>query len=97
MVCLGLGDYRGLAVHEIERRSQSSRSFNRANYLLVCGNCHEGPLANMPHAKQLAYKMLRDKVTPWNLEAWLAIGYGGPERVTQAEVEAEAANIKEAA
>lgn len=88
MVCGEKPDFRGLAVHEIERRSHAKASYNPANYLLVCAPCHEGPIATMPHARQLAYKWLRDP-EQFDLTVWLAIGDPqgrAPLRVTAEEI-----------
>ena len=98
MVCQGKPDWRGLAVHEIERRSHSRRSFTTANYLLVCSPCHEGPVATMPHAMQLAYKLLRDPAH-YDLPAWLALADPAgraPLRVTADDVEKILKIIREA-
>ena len=90
MLCGATAGAFPLAVHEIERRGHSpTRWANVANYLTCCVNCHEGPLATMPHAEQLAWKMLRDPDC-YDLEAWLRIKdpeMRAPHRVTQAEVD----------
>lgn len=89
-------DYRGLQIHEIERRGQTGKSFHPCNYLLPCAPCHEGPLATMPHAQQLAYKQLRD-LDNYNLTEWLRLRDPellAPNRVTQQEVDLWLDSIK---
>lgn len=93
MRCGGRADFRGLQVHEIERRSHAPRSWaHPCNYLLLCGTCHEGEFATMPHARQLAYKMIRDN-DHYDLEAWLALGRRPSSYVTQDEVDQEVTEI----
>lgn len=83
------GTKHGLQVHEIERKSHASRRWGvSCNYLLVCGECHEGVFATMPHARQLAIKWLKDR-THFNLEQWLRIrdpDLKAPDRVTMGDV-----------
>lgn len=97
-VCCGKGDWRGLQVHHIQRKSggmPKARRDRPENLFLCCAPCHEGPLATMPHAQQLALKWVHDKCNhphlPSFVLAWLLIydpGLVAPERVTPAEVEA---------
>lgn len=87
MVCHLKPDYRGLQVHEIARRSSApGRWWHRCNALLVDAACHEGPLATMSHAEQLAIKYAEDN-GEFNLERWLELIGRGPEYVTLAEVQ----------
>lgn len=78
-----------LEIHEIERRSHApSRWAHRCNYLLSCGPCHSDRLATMPHATQLAYKLLADP-EHYHLNTWLRLrdeALRAPNRVTQEEV-----------
>ena len=79
----------GLEVHEIERKSHAPKSWgNTANYLLLCQRCHAGVFATMPHAKQLAVKLIKD-FEHFDLYEWLRIRdpeLRAPERVTMDEV-----------
>jgi 5-methylcytosine-specific restriction endonuclease McrA len=90
MYCGGNDSFLPLQVHEIERRSHTPKRWdNRANYLLLCGPCHSGPFATMPHAQQLAVKLIRDPEN-YNLDAWLRLRdpeLRAPNRVTQNEVD----------
>lgn len=82
MICGQKGDFRGLQVHEITRRSHAKQKWwHRCNALLVCGDCHEGDLASMPAARQLAYKLKHDKEN-YDLTAWLILTE--PRRLTVA-------------
>ncbi len=92
--CMGCGQLdcqRGLplAQHEIERRSQAPlRWAADCNYLLLGERCHAGPFDTMPHARQLAHKLVCDP-DHYDLEAWLRLRdpeLMAPNRVTQAEV-----------
>lgn len=90
----GVKDRFGLPLetHEIERRSHGPRLrwAHRCNYFRACRQCHEGPLATMPHAKQLAYKQLSDH-RHYDLSLWLKIrdpDLRAPKRVTQEDVDA---------
>lgn len=91
-----------LQLHHIERRGQvhCEREDWPENWMLVCGSCHRGPLATMPHAKQLAYKWIADAAGHATLDSfldrWLRIkdaDLKAPQRVTVAEVQAEIARI----
>lgn len=87
MVCGQPPDWRGLQTHHIERNRR--RGDIPCNLLRVCGTCHEGPLAAMPHAKQLAIKQTADP-DHYDLRAWLQINdpdLRAPRRVTQEEVD----------
>lgn len=90
MYCGGNKSYLPLQVHEIERRSQCpTRWDNRVNFLLLCSVCHSGPFATMPHADQLAVKMVADPEN-YDLESWLRLKdpqLRAPNRVTQVEVD----------
>jgi hypothetical protein len=82
-------------IHEIERRSHTATPYHRCNFLLLCRDCHAGPFANMPHARQLAYKLLRDS-EHFDLEAWLRLRYPdgqAPNRVTLREVVRELIDV----
>lgn len=71
-------------VQHIERKSHAKRSpirDLRCNLMLTCKQCHDGPLATMEHAKQLAYRHFSD---PWAYETladmiaeWHTIRAGG--------------------
>jgi len=66
------------------------------NYFRACKLCHMEDLANMDHAKQLAYKFLYDKLH-YNLEQWLKIRdpeLRAPKRVTQEEVDEYIVDLK---
>lgn len=86
MCCL---ERRAESVHEIERRSHAPwRWADVCNYLFVCEECHQGELATMPHARQLAIKQMEDEEN-YNLKDWLRVrdpDLKAPERVTQEEV-----------
>ena len=87
MYCLVL---RGpFEVHEIERRSQATRSWGSpCNYLLLCNYCHGTTFAAMPHHRQLAVKLVSDP-DEFDLQGWLAIKdphCDAPLRVTLADV-----------
>jgi hypothetical protein len=88
----GWGQFKWLETHEIERRSQAAGRWARpCNYLLVCNLCHAGPLAAMPHARQLAHKLAGD-AEDFDLEVWLRIrdpDLRAPERVTMDEIREE--------
>lgn len=90
MYCGGNHSFLPLQVHEIERRSHApTRWDNRCNYVLLCSDCHSGPFATMPHAEQLAVKMIADPAS-YDLDAWLRLRdpqLRAPNRVTQNEVD----------
>ena len=92
--CMVCGMCRATDIHEIERRGQAPRSWaHRCNYLFVCRFvCHSVALVNMPHAKQLAYKYLRDRAN-FDLESWNAIRKP-PRHVTLAAVMAEVERMR---
>lgn len=79
-----------LEVHEIERRSHGKNRWGiRANFVLLCHECHHGPFATMPHAMQLAHKKRRNP-SDYNLLEWAMIKdpeLRAPDRVTQVEVD----------
>jgi len=88
-VCMCCGRKGHLEIHEIERKSQApTRWAKRCNYLLLLNSCHAGPFASMEHARQLAFKLIRDPEN-FDLMGWLAIkdpGLRAPERVTMDEI-----------
>jgi hypothetical protein len=91
-VCCGCGraiPRKLLQIHEIERRSQAQRTWgHRSNYLLLCAGCHAGDFDSMPHADQLARKLLHDP-EHFDLNVWLKIRdpeLRAPQRVTLREV-----------
>lgn len=94
MSCGGKGDWRGLNIHEVQRRSHAAKSWwHPCNALLLCVPCHEGPFATMPHVEQLAVKFRSDP-EDYDLEVWLELfdpAYDrdptGPAYITQEEVE----------
>jgi hypothetical protein len=50
-----------LQTHEMVRRSKAPLKWGvLANYFRTCQECHEGPLATMSLARQLAYKKIHD-------------------------------------
>lgn len=86
-----------LAVHHIERRPHCYRPHRDwiENLFLACTNCHDGPLATMPHAKQLAYKVRVDMcgwaTTEQVVGRWLLVrdpDLKAPNRVVASEVNA---------
>ncbi len=83
-----------LEIHEIERRSQAPRTWaHDCNYMLVCNACHMNDMATMPHAEQLARKMIIDP-KHYDLKTWLTLrSGGGPDRVTQEEVDTAAGGL----
>lgn len=89
MFCGAVPSWLPLAVHEIERRSHApTRWAAKCNYLLLCEPCHAGPFATMPHARQLAVKLVADS-THFDLQAWLRLKdplLAAPDRVTASEI-----------
>jgi hypothetical protein len=93
-----------LQSHEIERRSHAKKDmvFLRVNLFRACSVCHAGPLATMPHAKQLALAYFSDPERAPSvramLKAWLPIRCGrtGPDRVTVMDVVQELGDITRA-
>lgn len=76
----------------MSRRSESSRTcFHRANYLLLCGNCHSLHFDSMPLLRQLALKKMRDPVN-WSLSEWLKLS--GRAGVTEADVDRITKDLK---
>ena len=63
-----------LETHEMERKSQAPhhRWANLYNYFRTCKKCHMDDLAAMPHAKQLAYKIIYDTHN-FEIENWLKL------------------------
>lgn len=75
-------------IHEIERKSHAPafQWAHTCNYMSVCRTCHDGPLATMRHARQLAFKLLSD-AEHFDLEIWNQLREGdGPPRVTLSDV-----------
>jgi hypothetical protein len=71
--CLAKIPYDRLEIHEIERKSQAPNRWGlECNYLLLCRTCHAGPFATMPHAKQLAVKLIQNP-NDFDLKEWLTI------------------------
>lgn len=98
--CMGCGRRSlWLETHEIERKSHCpTRWANRCNYLRLCQECHAGPFATMPHARQLAYKLYWDK-EHFDLGAWLRlrdVDLNAPDRVRMEEIAAELKDVREA-
>ena len=90
MYCDAQRDWLPLSVHEIERRSHSTKRWaSNCNLLLLCTRCHMDYFATMAHAKQLAVKYMKDRLH-YDLDAWLRLrdpGLSAPNRVTQVEVD----------
>lgn len=90
MYCNSKAGWLPLSVHEIERRSHSTKRWaSLCNLLLVCEGCHREDFATMPHARQLAVKFIKDRAN-YDLEAWLRLRdpeLKAPNRVTQSEVD----------
>lgn len=89
-VCLSGGDpWRGLQIHEIERRSHAPQRWaDYCNYFLTCPTCHEQHLSTMSHARQLAYKWIHDNPN-FDLKRWLKLkdpDMEAPDRVTMGEI-----------
>lgn len=98
MACGATPQWPPLAVHEIERRSHAPTTWAAlCNLLYICEPCHSGPFATMAHARQLAYKYLRDR-DHFDLDAWLRLNdpaLHAPNRVTMEEVLAAVREIGE--
>ena len=62
MACLTVTSQSDLHCHEMVRRSTAPKSWGvRANYLLLCAQCHEGfHRGNIQLATQLAIKLIED-------------------------------------
>jgi len=61
MICRKPESWPGLQIHEIVRRSRAPNRWGHpCNYLLTCQSCHDGRLATMRYADQLAYKLRCD-------------------------------------
>lgn len=90
MYCDAQRDWLPLSVHEIERRSHSTKRWAAlCNLLLLCCRCHMDHFATMPHARQLAVKYMKDRLH-YDLDAWLRLrdpALKAPNRVTQKEVD----------
>ena len=84
-------DQRTYQTHHIQRRSSCYPNWHdvECNLLACCALCHETRLASMPHAEQLAMKLLNDPLA-YNLEMWLHCRDGpvlrSAERVTGEDV-----------
>lgn len=96
MLCLDARKPEKLQVHEIDRKSQAPNNWwplededgndiNGCNGILTCGLCHATKLDTMPHAKQLAIKLISDP-DHFNLKAWLSIKPRPSSYVTMEEV-----------
>lgn len=89
--CMSCGWQAMLQIHEMERRSHAAgRWGHRSNYLLLCQRCHEELFAAMPHARQLAFKLVRDPRN-FDLQSWLTLRdpeLKAPERVTMEDIAA---------
>jgi len=89
---------RWLEVQDIERRGLSTvQKHHPCNFFLACNECHASLLENMPHKKQLAYKLKNDP-DQYNLDAWLRLrdhDLRSLDRVTTQEVEMELVLIDE--
>ena len=84
--CRGGALWLGLQVHEIERKSQAPKRWcHECNFALLCAECHGGRWATMPHAKQLAYKLVHDP-EHFDLGKWLSLQPRGPRYVTMADI-----------
>lgn len=88
----GVSSYAGfpLETHEMERKSQAPHHAwaNLNNYFCACKKCHMDDLAAMPHARQLAYKYIKD-IENYDLESWLRLrdpDLKAPNRVMEDEV-----------
>lgn len=81
--------YSPLHIHEMERRSHASGRWGvRCNYLKLCNDCHADVFDTMPHAKQLAVKLVKDP-DHFDLEQWLRLrdpALLAPERVTMDDI-----------
>jgi len=80
-----------LHVHEIARgRNRQKALDKRYAVLVVCWRCHEERLSSRaawPEARQLA-ALKRSRPFDYDLEAYNRLVSRGPERITEAEVEA---------
>lgn len=88
MYCLKPFPDLKLQVHEIERRSHAHNKWwpeSGCNGLKLCERCHAGEFSTMPHAKQLAVKLIQDPEC-FDLGEWLSIKPRPPEYVTLREV-----------
>jgi hypothetical protein len=100
-VCMVCGErfaqWPPASVHHIERRAHApGRYAHRCNLLAACDACHDGALATMGHAKQLAYKLAHDPAN-YDLAAWLRLRdpeLRAPNRVTQDEVDRYAEMVR---
>lgn len=93
-LCMFCGIHEGVSfgplhIHEIERKGQARDRWGvRCNYLKLCNDCHEGPFASMPHARQLAVKLIKD-YQHFDLDKWLLIKHPdgkAPLRVTMLDI-----------
>lgn len=90
MNCLKpFGYFRWPEIHEILSKAQAHNNWGfRANYLLLCNQCHlgDGAVQDWPHAKQLALKRRADP-KHFDLQEWLRRrNPNAMEYVTEAEV-----------
>lgn len=81
--------FNRLQIHEIERKSHASGRWGvRCNYLLLCPKCHGEVFDTLPHAHQLAVKLMNDPAH-FDLDEWLRLrdpALLAPERVTLEEI-----------
>lgn len=88
-ICGSSSNWMPLQIHEIVRRSQSSKALHRCNYFRTCYRCHDEYLASKataPHAVQLAYKKIHDSAH-YDLAEWYEIAGRPATYVTPEEVE----------
>lgn len=81
--------WRGIHIHEMCRRGQSSSALHRCNFFRACADCHDELLASKataPHVVQLAVKLQRDP-EHFDLRKWLEIAGKPASYVTIQEVQ----------
>jgi hypothetical protein len=88
-----------LETHEMERKSQAPYHAwaNLNNYFCACKKCHMDDLAAMPHARQLAYKIIYDTHN-FEIEGWLKLKdpeLKAPRRVELKEILTHFKELKE--
>ena len=88
MYCLRPFPEIKLEVHEIDRKSQCPNAWwpiSGCNGLKLCTECHSDEFATMPHAKQLAVKLIQDPGC-FDLKEWLSVKPRAPNYVTMEEI-----------
>jgi hypothetical protein len=88
MWCEGSFPRIKLEVHEMERKSHARNRWwpeDACNGLVLCPHCHSEYFATMPHAKQLAVKLLEDP-NHFNLQGWLEVGGRPDSYVTMEDI-----------